>query len=166
MRVAGVKSLEQANLFLEQDYLPWWNRTLTVVPGKPDDAHRSLDQHFDLAAILSHVEHRQVTNDYTLRFEAKIYQVDRKDIRAGLRGSSVRVEKRLDGSIAVRFRDRYLAVAVCEPRPKLAQPKPAAKRRPPARRGSDWNKNFDLKKAPKLWQAAGRSGAKPPEDSL
>jgi hypothetical protein len=27
-------------------------------------------------------------------------------------------------------------------------------------KGSEWNKNFDLKKAPKIWQAARSSGAK------
>ena len=36
------------------------------------------------------------------------------------------------------------------------------------RRGSDWNKNFDLKKAPKIWQAAQESGAEQekPSDGL
>jgi len=34
----------------------------------------------------------------------------------------------------------------------------------PAKR-SEWNKNFDLKKAPKVWQAGQASGARP-EESL
>jgi hypothetical protein len=32
-------------------------------------------------------------------------------------------------------------------------------------KGSDWDKNFDLKKGPKIWQAAQSSGAKR-EESL
>jgi hypothetical protein len=50
---------------------------------------------------LSHVETRQVTNDYTIRYNGKIYQIERKDICTGLRRASVRVESRLDGSLAV-----------------------------------------------------------------
>src|SRR6202035_972337 len=30
MRVAGVRTLEQANAYLEKEFLPWWNRTLVV----------------------------------------------------------------------------------------------------------------------------------------
>jgi hypothetical protein len=78
----------------------------------------------------------------------------------------VRVEKRRDGSVAVRFRDRYLSIAQCAQRPKVTireagQNEAAAK---PVKR-SEWNKNFDLKKAPKIWQAAKSSGARP-EESL
>jgi transposase len=56
MRVAGVCNLEAANAYLEDDYLPWWNETLTVVPGTAEDAHRPLGREHNPAAILSHVE--------------------------------------------------------------------------------------------------------------
>ena len=101
-------------------------------------------------------------NDYTIRFDTKIYQIARRDVCTGLRGAVVRVEERRDGSVAVRFRGRYLTITECAPRPKVAATKPA-KTKPqtqPARR-SEWNKNFDLKKAPKVWQAAQGSGANP-----
>ena len=81
MRVAGVQTIEQANEYLSNEYLVWWERELTVRPGHPDDAHRSLDKSHDLAASLSHVETRQVRNDYTLRFEGKLYQIERAAIR-------------------------------------------------------------------------------------
>ena len=164
LRVAGVNTLDQANGYLEQEFIPWWNKTLTVKPASADDAHRPLEKQHDLMAILSRVETRQVHNDYTIQFEAKVYQIERTAICAGLRGAAVRVEQRRDGSLAVRFRDRYLGVSVCEPRPKAAPAKAVKERsvsapRPP----SDWNKNFELKKAPKVWQAAQSSGAKPQE---
>ena len=165
MRVAGVSTIEQANHYLETEFLPWVNATLAVVPAQADDAHRPLEKGHDLGAILSHVETRQVNHDYTIQFEAKVYQIARKDICAGLRGAVVRVEKRRDGSVAVRFRDRYLGVSICEQRPKLAAPKPVRKPRSATqpRKPIEWNKNFDLKKAPKLWQAAQASGARPEE---
>src|ERR1700692_4271814 len=59
MRVAGVKTLEEANQYLTDDYLAWWERELTVEAVNPDDAHRPLEKSHDLAASLSYVEMRQ-----------------------------------------------------------------------------------------------------------
>jgi hypothetical protein len=163
MRVAGVGTLEQANHYLETEFLPWINATLAVAPASADDAHRRLEKQHDLAAILSPVESRRVNNDYTIQLDTKIYQIGRKDIRTGLRGAVVRVEKRRDSSVAIRFRDRYLDVSLCEQRPKLAPLKPLQKARPAVktRQGSEWKKGFDLKKSPKLWQVLEGNGTEP-----
>ena len=166
LRVAGAKTLEQANEYLEKQYLPWWNSRLRVEPAHPDDAHRPLGLEHDLAAILSHVETRQVTNDYTIRFEGMLYQIARKDVRSGLRGSKVRVEKRRDGSLAVRYRDRYLQISECPVQQKLSESRRVAKgQRKPShpKRGSDWMANFDLKKGMSVWRAAQACGARPAE---
>jgi transposase InsO family protein len=159
MRVAGVNTLEQANAYLEQEYLPWWNKTLVVVPARADDAHRPLQENVELAGVLSHVETRQVGNDYTIRFDGERYKIACQQVTAGLRKADVRVEWRLDGSIAVRYQERYLTVEKClQPaRPAEAQAKSKPDRKP-AKRGSDWNKNFDLKKALPVWKAAQESG--------
>jgi hypothetical protein len=160
MRVAGVKTIEQANQYLEQDYLVWWERELTVEAANPDDAHRQLDKSHNLAASLSHVETRQVRPDYTLRWEGKLYQIERQAAVSGLRGANVRVELRLDGSLAVRHGEQYLPLKECAvaDKPKAGRPVKAAKPHRAGGRGSDWNKNFNLKKAPKIWQAAQTSG--------
>jgi biotin operon repressor len=164
MRVAGVTTLEQANHYLETKFLPWVNATLAVTPANADDAHRPLEKHHDLAAILSHVERRRVNNDYTFPLDAKIYRIARQDICTGLRGAYIRVEQRRDGSVAARFRDRYLSIEQCDQRPKVTPAKPA-KTHPQSKpvKRSEWNKDFDLKKGPKLWQAAQASGARPSE---
>jgi transposase len=163
MRVAGATTIEQANQYLSDDYLVWWDRELTVEAANPDDAHRRLEKSHNLAASLSHVETRQVRSDYTLRWDGKLYQIERQSVTTGLRGADLRVEQRLDGSVAVRHGERYLPVKECAAadRPKAVRPnrKPATTRRS-TRRGSDWNKDFDLKKAPKLWQAMEASGHK------
>jgi hypothetical protein len=162
LRVVGAKTIEQANRYLE-DYQVWWDRELTVEPANPDDAHRPLDKNHNLAASLSHVETRQVRNDYTLQFEGEFYQIEPQAVVSGLRGSNVRLEQRLDGELAVRYGEKYLPVTRCTPAEKktpAVTAKPTGKRRQP-RRGSDWNQNFDLKKAPKIWQAAQESGCRP-----
>src|ERR1019366_4160941 len=88
------------------------------------DAHRPLEKHHDLAAILSHVEQRRVNNDYTFPLDAKVYQIARQDVCTGLRGAFVRVEKRRDGSVATRFRDRHLSITQWAERPKVTSAKP------------------------------------------
>ena len=133
LRVAQVKTLHQANGYLETEFLPWWNQHLKVAPNNSTDAHRPLDREHDLAASLSIVETRQVANDYTIRFDSKLYRIARPDVRAGLRGANVRIESRLDGSLKVRFQQHYLAVSQClvqpqqnvNPAPAVRQPQPA-----------------------------------------
>jgi biotin operon repressor len=163
LRVAGVTTLEGANHYLETEFLPWVNSTLAVVPAHPDDAHRPLEQHHDLNAILSHVERRRVNSDYTFPLDAKTYRIVRQDVCTGLRGAYLRVEQRRDGSVAACFEGRYLRVERCETRPKVtprttpAKPAPSQAPEKAAHRNA-WNEHFDLKKGPKVWQAAQASG--------
>jgi transposase len=147
LRVAGARTLEEANAYLEGEFIIWWNNTIAVVPASSDDAHRPLGKEHSLAASLSYVETREVSNDYTIQVDRQTWQIAREGIRAGLRGADVRVEMRLDGSMAVRFRDSYLAVSQCQPRPKVTNPKVTAGRaRKPAapRAKSRWMENFHL----------------------
>jgi hypothetical protein len=120
MRLAGVSTLEEANRYLEQEYLPWWNQNLTVVPASAADAHRALGPGHDLSSALSHVEQRQVLPDYTFRNDGKRHRILPRCIQPGMRGGKVRVELRLDGSIAVRFRDMSLEVEEFQTPPKAA----------------------------------------------
>ena len=160
MRLAGVREIAGANQYLEQEFLPLWNERFTVLPSSPTDAHRPLLAQHELAAILSQVESRVVACDYTIRFEGRLYQIARAEVVTGLRRAPVRVEKRLDGTVAVRFRDRYLKVSECELRPKVLEGSAASgmRRQRSGGRYYDWNKGFDLKKSVPLWAAAQASG--------
>jgi hypothetical protein len=164
MRLAGVKTIEQANAYWEKHYLPWWNQTCTVAPRNQEDAHRPLEKHHDLAAILSHVESRQVKNDYTIQFNGNIYGIERADISAGLRNAAVRVEQRREGAVAIRFGDRYLHYQLCErSQPAAPSPQPAAKaetrKGPNAGGKSGWMKNFLKTPGPSLKKAIAFSNA-------
>lgn len=107
LRLAGAATIEQANEVLEKVFLPWFNRCCTVKPASRNNAHRLIQPSMKLSAILSIQEKRKVANDYTIRFGNRIYQL-LPPARPGLRGGSVTVEKRLDGSLHIRFRGHYL----------------------------------------------------------
>lgn len=159
LRVAGVRTLEDANRYLEQEFLPWWRQHLTVLPANPTDAHRPLGSQHDLRAILSVVETRSVTNDYTFQFQSKRYQIARPDVCTGLRGGIVHVEMRLDGSMAVRFGQRYLPVTECTaPRKPGRVPAPLPPRQhrqaKPTEYARQTHEALLQSKSKPMWQAA------------
>ena len=167
LRKAGVNTLEEAQRYLERVYLPLWNRRFTVPPANFTDAHRPLGPQHDLAAILSHVESRVVADDYTFRFQAVRYQIAKPQVRPGLRGARIRVEKRLDGEMTNRFREQYLAVSRCDPaerqsnpKPRLRQPKTTAQPRQ-----HSWMKDFNLQRNKPIWAVLNEERGQPPGEA-
>jgi hypothetical protein len=101
-----------------------------------------------------------VRNDYPFPLDADFYQIERQSIVSGLRRAHVGVGKRRDGSVAVSFGERYLPVSLCAvaEKTKASPVKPASSRRPRTRQqGSEWRKNFNWKKRPKIWLVAQHS---------
>ncbi len=162
MRVAGVKDLAGANEYLEQEFLPWWNTTLRKKPPSDDDAHRPLSKQDNLAAILAHVQTRLVGNDYTISYQGQLYRLTPKSIPTGLRRARVRVERRLDGELAVRFREQYLPIQPCSVAEKVSQPDlpKKAPKRSTAKTGKKWMTAFNLHDSMPVWKAAQSSGAR------
>jgi transposase len=107
LRLAQVATRAQANALAERRLVPEFNRRFAVAPAQAVDAHRPLGPGHHLAAILSMQYQRVVTNDYTVRFRNRLYQVG-KPVYPGLRGGRVVIELRLDGTMALRFGGRYL----------------------------------------------------------
>jgi transposase len=158
LRVAGARTLDEANHYLETEFLPWWNQHLVKAPANAVDAHRMLGPEHNLAATLSTVETRQVNNDYTIQLHGRHYRIESSSIAAGLRGAAVRVEKRLDGEVHVRFRERYLALTSIDQRPQPAvsakTARPSAGKHPgpsPAMRST--MDNLFRKSGPPVWLA-------------
>jgi hypothetical protein len=107
LRLAGVTTRAEANALVDRKLLPDHNRRFAKPPASPNDAHRPLQPQHNVAAILSIQESRVVNNDYTVRFNNRIYQLQ-KPALPGLRKGRVIMEQRLDGSLAIRFGQRYL----------------------------------------------------------
>jgi transposase len=159
LRVAGARTLKQANRYLEQEFVPWWNQHLMVLPAHACDSHRPLSAEHDLAAVLCQVHTRQVANDYTFRFQGHQYQIARGSIRAGLRERAVRIEQRLDGGLRVVFQGHDLKVEACPPSPLPAKPQtPKPRRATQNSRTSNWGRTYDRMKDIPLWQAIEAGG--------
>jgi hypothetical protein len=113
MRLAGIDSLVAANHFLETRFIPEWEQRFTVAPRHPRNAHRRLGREHRLEEILSVREARTVADDHTVSWQGKRWGVPREEVCAGLRGAQVEIERRLDGSHWLRFRNRYLRLRHC-----------------------------------------------------
>lgn len=154
LRVAGVSSLEQANQYLEQVFLPQWSRRFECKPAHDVDAHRELTEHLELASVLSHVEQRQVSNDYTVQWRSEKWQIPAGSVHAGLKRRKVWVEQRLNGDMAVRLEGRTVLLEKCEAKPV----EPVSKADGPVRRhipkpgSSRWMDHFRVE-GNEAWKA-------------
>ncbi len=157
LRKAGVKTLETANQYLEEIFLPLWNRRFGRDPASEVDAHRPLAAGVELGSILCLVETRRVANDYTVSWGGHLYQIPRSAVRPGLRSATIRIEQHLDGTLWARVQELSVLLNRCEPNQvATVNAKTAPKRKNPDRsEPSQWMKNFHLS-GPSLpvWKAA------------
>jgi hypothetical protein len=122
MRVGKVHTLDKANQFLREEFIPFWNGRFTKKPRSPRDAHRPLGP-IHLDSVLCHRHERLVTSDYTLSLDGRLWAISRQDVLPGLRKSRVLVEQRLDGSHWVRFRKKFIPLRPLPlPAPVAASP--------------------------------------------
>ena len=113
LRVEGISTLEKANEYLEEQFLPLWESRFTQPPSCDVDVHRSA-RGCDLDGILSVQTPRTVANDYTIRYGGRLHQIERQGALHGLRGSKVTVQDRLDGTLRLFWRGHYLAFHAIE----------------------------------------------------
>ena len=157
LRLAGACTLEAANKYLEEEFVPDFNSRFAHPPANATDAHRPVEPLHNLAASLSHVETRTITNDYTIQFRSERYQISHSSIAVGMKGQPVRVEARLDGTVAVRYNGAYLEVSVCAVKSAAASAKlqqPSKTVRKDHNRGgrSQWMQSLDLRNQKPIWQ--------------
>ncbi|HEU0052172.1 MAG TPA: ISNCY family transposase [Longimicrobium sp.] len=126
MRVAGIRTLDEANRFLEAVFLPLWHERFTVAPQEATDAHRPLPAGTDLLRLFAETEQRVIRNDFTFRFRNRHYQIEAGAAVASMPKSRITIEKRLDGTTRFRWRDSYVPGTPLLARPEPPLPEPAS----------------------------------------
>lgn len=117
LRLAGLSMIPAANAFLRERYIPEHNQRYALAPAQPADAHRPLLQGHRLEQILSLRLERTVQNDFTVQRGKEFLQILARP-RCRLRPKEkVLLETRLDGSLHLRHRERYLSFKPLEARP-------------------------------------------------
>jgi len=127
LRLNGISDICLANKYLEKTFFPKFNRQFGIEPRSKENFHRSLTakELNELESIFSRQETRTVQNDFTVSFNNQWYQLTEKQPVTICKRDKLTVEWRLDNSIKLRLRGKYLNYMLIEKdynRPKVKVP--------------------------------------------
>ncbi len=134
MRVAGIASMDEANRFLEEVFIPFWDERFTTEAREPLDAHRALPEGTDLLRIFADTEERVVGYDFAFRYRNRFYQIEAHEADGAMPKTRVTIEERLDGTTRFRWREQYLLPTPLLGTPEKTKPKKTASDTPAAPR--------------------------------
>lgn len=126
MRLACINTPEDGNRFLEEAFLPKYNKRFAVVSVKEGNVHKALSEidKKSLNRIFSVQSKRRVNNDFTIQFKNNWYQLAELQPTTVRARDKVIVENWLDGTINFSLREKYLNYTVLPERPKKINKQP------------------------------------------
>lgn len=107
MRLAKISTLEAANQFLEEKFLPPFNARFMVPPARASDLHRKVTAR-TLHEALSWEEQRHVHQDWTVQWQNRWLQITRTHAPLQLAGRKITVRQTLDGRLHLLYRGTNL----------------------------------------------------------
>jgi hypothetical protein len=102
LRLAGIGTLEEANRFLRESYIPEMNRKFGVPAAEKGHAFVPVRGQ-DMDRIFSVQTERVVAQDNTVRVGDRIWQIERVSWRGTLAGCRVTVCEHLDGRVSIVY---------------------------------------------------------------
>ena len=130
MRLAGIKTLDEANRFVE-GYCQVHNRRHGVEALEPEDLHRPLPKSIILDDVLCIKGFRTVNEGYLEKWRGRMFVLGKPSLT--LRQQKLVVLERFDGRLSLRFKGRDLEYRQAL-EPKRSAPKPVVmkiRRKPP-----------------------------------
>jgi hypothetical protein len=120
MRLNKINTIEDANKYLQEIFIPKFNKQFAVIPKKSNDLHRQLNtnEKNNLDKILSIQHERTINNDYTIRFENNYFQLTETQPTTVYKKDKIIIEKRLNGEIKISIGKHYLNYFNLPRRPK------------------------------------------------
>lgn len=102
LRVQQIKTLEQANRFLREQYVQQFNQRFSQPASQRGTAFVPLRRK-DLDMVFSLQHERIVARDNTVSFANKVWQIERCKLRATLAGCRVTIHEHLDETVSITF---------------------------------------------------------------
>lgn len=120
LRLAGISDVQSADRFLEEIFIPDFNRKFAVAAKSKANMHTPLTvaERKQLPSILSRHTQRVVQNDFTFSFNSQWYQLQKQQPVTVCKKDRVVVEGHTDGEIFVQLRGKYLNYQILPQRPK------------------------------------------------
>ena len=91
LRLAGISTIEQANQFLQREFLPRHNRRFGVRAASAIDVHRKVPLGLVLGEILCVQEQRTVGCDWCVAYRQQVLQLDKRHEKMALAGRRITV---------------------------------------------------------------------------
>jgi len=136
MRLKKIRTYEEANRFLADDYLARHNARYAVKARDPADYHVGLSRGVDLEQVFCLEEERIVSADWVVPYGPRWLQIEKEQRVRVERGSRVTVREHRDGSLSLWCGKTKLQWHELEERPRKAAAPPkrhvVVTRRPPA----------------------------------
>ena len=127
LRLYGIGTMEEANRYLRQHYLPDHNRRFSREPESAEDYHGKTPSKAELDAIFRMEQERVISNDWVVHYEGRFLQIDRES-RYAPAGRKVMVSEGRDGGLQIRYRDRPVKWREIAAPPPKSKPQPVASR--------------------------------------
>jgi len=126
LRLRNISDIDTANQFIQEEFLSWFNAKYSVEPKKKANLHRkpTRQEKQQLPAILSRQSERTVQNDFTIRFNNTWYQLNKEQPATVRPKEIVLLEERIDGSLHIRLRGKYLNYQILPAKPEKQQKQP------------------------------------------
>lgn len=102
LRLAGIGTVEEANRFLRERYIPEMNREFSKPAAERGHAFVPVRGQ-DLDQIFSVQQERVVANDNTVRWGERVWQLERTRWRGTLAGCRVTICEHLDGRVSIVY---------------------------------------------------------------
>ncbi len=107
LRRKGIADVETANTLLVTEYWADHNRRFAQAPTAADDFHVAVPRRLSLDQVFRLEEKRTVSNDWVVRYDNRLFQLERQSGRPPARGT-VLVYEAIDGQLEIRYRDRVM----------------------------------------------------------
>ena len=108
LRLEGISTIEEANKYLLETYLPKMNEKFGRPARDKDDAHVGLGK-VKLDDILCMEFDRVISKDFIVRYECRLFQIQKSKLNPRT-GDKVTVRIKLDNSIHILWKDKPLPV--------------------------------------------------------
>ncbi len=110
MRLRNISTIEQANHFLKNEFIPWYNQRFAVQTRGKANLHQPLTKKEEqqLDHIFTRQTLRSVQNDFTISYQNQWYQLIKGQPVTVCKQDKVMVEENQTGQIQIRLRGRYL----------------------------------------------------------
>ena len=122
LRVAGICTVEAANRYLRERYLPTHNEEFAREPADPTSAFVPLGD-VDLDDIFFEQDLRKVGKDNTVSVDGRVLQIQKQPARRSCAGLYVQVRRLLDGGYTIRRGAQILGAYDSEAQPRPTKPK-------------------------------------------